>query len=351
MLVGASLSLSGQFQRQGEQARDGLRLWVDYVGGARDCPTPHLIVLDDGSRASVAHEHVRRLLAEEHVDVLVGPYSSGLVLAVAPVARAAGKVLWNHGGTSDAIFQEGGRHVVSVASPASDYLRDLPRWIRRGAPQASRIAILHAASGTFAGQVARGAAEGARAAGFTEVRVRTFESPLHDASAVLREAAEPEPDLLVSVGAFEDDLAIARQRAALPRTTALALVGAGLAAFGDEMGSLAEGIMGPSQWEPTTGEAPLTGPESAWFVGTLAGAFRRTAEYPAAQAFAIGLIFGECLRRCAGSLDDAALLGAARTLQTTTFYGGFHLDPLTGRQVGHRIRLVQWRDGRKRVIG
>ena len=260
-------------------------------------------------------------------------------------------MLWNHGGTSDAIFQEGGRHVVSVASPASNYLRDLPGWIRRRAPQASRVGILHAASGTFAGQVARGAAEGARAAGFTEARVMTFESPLHDADVVLREAVEPHPDLLVSVGAFEDDLAIARRRTALPRTTVLALVAAGLSAFGDEMGNLAEGIIGPSQWEPTAGEAPLVGPESTWFTGAFEGAFHRTAEYPAAQAFATGLILGECRRRCAGSLDDRALLGAARALQTTTFYGGFRLDPSTGRQVGHRIRLVQWRDGRKREIG
>jgi len=350
MRVGASLSLSGQFQRQGEQAHDGLRLWVDYVRDARDGPAPHLIVLDDRSRASVAREHVRRLLTEERVDVLVGPYSSGLVLAVAPIAQAAEKVLWNHGGTSDAIFRKGGPHVVSVPSPASDYLRDLPRWIRRRAPRASRVAILHAASGTFAGEVARGAGEGAQAAGFTEMRVVTFESPLDDAGAVLREAAASEPDLLVGVGAFEDDLAIARQRAALPRTTVLALVGAGLSAFGVEMGDLAEGIIGPSQWEPAAGEAPLTGPGSTWFAGALEGAFQRTAEYPAAQAFAMGLILGECRRRCAGSLDDRALLGAARALQTTTFYGGFRLEPLTGRQVGHRIRLVQWHDGRKRLI-
>ena len=85
MLVGASLSLSGPFQRQGERARDGLRLWVDHARDARDGP-PRLIVLDDRSRATLAQAHVRRLLAEERVDVLVGPYSSGLVLAVAPIA-------------------------------------------------------------------------------------------------------------------------------------------------------------------------------------------------------------------------------------------------------------------------
>ena len=350
MLIGASLSRSGPFQRQGEHAHDGLRLWVDCARDARDGPPPRLIVLDDRSRASLAQEHARHLLVEERVDVLVGPYSSGLVLAVAPIAAAAGQALWNHGGTSDVIFQQGWRHVVSVASPASDYLRGLPGWIKRRAPRASRVGILHAESGTFASQVARGAAAGARAAGFTEIRVMTFESPLRDAGAVVREALEPEPDLLVSVGAFQDDVAIARQWAARPAKTALALVGAGLAAFGDEMGGLAEGIIGPSQWEPTAGEAPLVGPDSAWFVDAFERAFHRTPEYPAAQAFAVGVIVTECRRR-AGSLVSAALLGAAHALETTTFYGGFRLDSSTGRQVGHGVRLVQWRGGRKHVIG
>jgi len=351
MRVGASLSLSGSFQRQGEQARDGLQLWVDYARDTGDGTAPRLIVFDDGSRAGLAEAHVRRLLAEEHVDVLMGPYSSRLVLAVAAIAAAAGKVLWNHGGTSDAIVREGGPHVVSVASPASDYFRDLPAWIRSRAPGASGVRILYATTGTFAREVARGAAEGARVAGFGDVEVTAFASPLRDAGAILREAAGREPDLLIGVGAFQDDLAIALARAVLPRKTVLALVAAGLRGFGDEAGDLAEGIIGPSQWEPTAGDVPDTGPGSTWFADAFERAFGKPAEYPAAQAFATGLILGECRRRCAGRLADAALLSAAQTLETTTFYGGFRLDRVTGGQVGHRIRLVQWREGRKRVIG
>jgi hypothetical protein len=34
MLVGTSLSLSGRFRRQGDQARDGLQLWVEYARDA-----------------------------------------------------------------------------------------------------------------------------------------------------------------------------------------------------------------------------------------------------------------------------------------------------------------------------
>jgi branched-chain amino acid transport system substrate-binding protein len=177
-----------------------------------------------------------------------------------------------------------------------------------------------------------------------------FESPLVDASALCRETARWEPDLVVSVGAFEDDVAVARERTTFPERTVLALVAAGLAAFGDELGPLAEGIIGPSQWEPAAGDTPRLGPDSDSFVGAFEEAFGRPPEYPAAQAFATGLILTECRRRCSGSLDDAALLGAARALETTTFYGGFRLDPGMVRQVGHRIRLVRWHEGQKRIV-
>src|SRR6266498_2936183 len=36
----------------------------------------------------------------ETVDLLIGPYASGLVRAIAPLVRDAGRVLWNHGGSA-----------------------------------------------------------------------------------------------------------------------------------------------------------------------------------------------------------------------------------------------------------
>ena len=54
--------------------------------------------------------------------------------------------------------------------------------------------------------------------------------------------------------------------------------------------------------------------------------FQRDPGYVAAQAYAMGLIVGECMRR-ADSLEDRSLLAAARELDTTTLYGGFRLDP------------------------
>ena len=340
VVAGVSVSVSGPLRRQGQDAYDGIRLWVDHANRPL-----RLIALDDASSASRARENVARLLTEERVDLLLGPYGSGSTLAVAPLAAAHGKILWNHGGASDAVTEAGSTCVVSVLSPASEYLRDLPR-LARHRTGAQRAMVLYASRGTFAASIRRGVEVGARAAGFNTVRAIAFDPPLRDTKTLLATACADNPNLLVVAGRFEDDVAIIRERRMLETVETIACVAAGTDAFHQELGVLAEGVIGPSQWEPHLHERPSIGPPSAWFRSEFRRAFQRDPGYVAAQAYTLGIIIGECIRR-AGSLEDRELLAAARRLDTTTLYGRFRLDPSTSRQVGHEIVLVEWRSGRK----
>ncbi len=346
ILAGASLSLSGRFRLQGQEALNGIRLWVDHV---RPLLPVRLIVRDDGSRSDQTKENARLLLTEDCVDLLLGPYSSVLTMAVAPIAETYRKNLWNHGGASDAIYCQGWRHLISLASPASDYLRALPPLVRQADPEISRITILHAKGGSFGANVARGVAEGARAANFSRIGLSPFDSPILDPATVLREALVGDPELLVVAGSFQDDVAIVRQRGRLPCVKALAVVAAGLGAFHQEVGRLAEGVIGPSQWEPELKYDIIAGPDLAWFLSEYRARFHQVPEYPAAQAFAAGVVFAECLGR-AGSLEDDQLLAAAYALDVTTVFGRFRLDARTGRQIGHQALLIQWRKDRKEFI-
>ena len=81
--VGLSASVSGTFQLQGQQALDGALLWQSHAntmggicvnGGAPRYV--RLIWYDDGSRVSRTRENVLRLIRNDHVDILLGPYSS-----------------------------------------------------------------------------------------------------------------------------------------------------------------------------------------------------------------------------------------------------------------------------------
>lgn len=357
ILVGLSLSLSGGFERQGREAHDGVRLWVEHVeraGGLVVVPRGprrpvRLVALDDASVAGRARDNVRRLLIEDRVDVLLGPYSSGLTLAVAPTAAAHGKLLWNHGGSSDTLVERGWRHVINLPAPASDYFRELPSLVKTRTPGARRASILYRTRGTFAAHVARGVEHAARAAGFEVIRMIPFEAPVRDARAVLAEAVAVEPDLLVGVGAFEDDVTLARERSLLTKAPAVAFVAAGIDGFNDELGADAEGIIGPSQWEQAVYEHPAIGPRSEWFCAEFHARFQYAPGYVAAQAYATGVVVAECIARAATLADDA-LVQAACALDTTTLYGGFRLDPASLRQVGHRILLVEWHSGRRMLL-
>jgi branched-chain amino acid transport system substrate-binding protein len=338
LTAGVSIALSGPLARQGREAAAGLELWTAWAG------VP-LTVLDDGSRAARARDNIARLLDVERVGLLFGPYGSGLTLTVAGVAAARGAVLWNHGGASDAVAEQGPGAVVTLPSPASDYLRRLPALARRWKPAARRVVVLHARAGTFAAAVARGVDEGARAAGFTDVTCLAFDSPLGAAGVGL----DAWPDVLVGVGRFDDDVALARVTGRGRPGLLRAFVAAGLDAFGREARETAEGVIGPSQWEPAAGAAPALGPDAPWFSREFQARTGAPPGYPAAQAFAAGVVAAECARR-AGTLGPAALLAAARDLDTTTLYGAFRLDRATGRQVGHRPWLVQWRAGRRVAV-
>jgi branched-chain amino acid transport system substrate-binding protein len=154
--------------------------------------------------------------------------------------------------------------------------------------------------------------------------------------------------MLLVAGPFQDEAAAARRL--LPgRWRAAGFVGAGVEEVLAGLGAGRAGLLGPAQWLAEAAPLPDEGPPA----GEFAAAYRRRTgtdpPYPAAQAFAAGVIAARCLRE-AGTADDATLMAAACALECTTMYGRFRLDPRSRRQAGHRVLTVQWQDGARRVI-
>ncbi len=355
--VGLSISLTGRFCLQGQQALQGIRLWQSYINaqggialrnGERRCV--RLICYDDCSQADCARENVLRLLREDQINALLGPYSSSLTRAVAEIAEESRRVLWNYGGSSDEIFFHGRQYMVGIASPASDYLRGLPRWLAEEAPALRRICVLYSSRGTFGYQVARGIMESARALNGQSVQRIPLDSVLENPTTLLPMLLAIAPEALVLVGRFQEDLTIMRTRRFWPATVReVATVAAGVRAFSTELGQVAEGVIGPSQWEPGISFPNIVGPDSNWFLLDFEKQFGQPPEYIAAGSFATGLILTECIRR-SGSLDDKDLRNAAAELDCNTLYGRFRIDSLTGIQTGHRILLTRWQEGCKVVL-
>jgi branched-chain amino acid transport system substrate-binding protein len=314
--------VSGPLAVYGRAGASALAMWTEWHN-ARFSPGIDLTVFD------AQPDPVAALTRSEEMmpDLLFGPYGSG---PTAAVARATSRVVWNHGG---ARVPPAG-NVVTVLAPAETYFHGAVRAVSEAGAGVRTVAVLSSDTG-FSHAVALGAVREANRLGLGTT-AGSLQADVHNA------------DMLLVAGPFADEIAAARRL--LPgHWRAAGLVAAGVEEILAELGTAREGLLGPAQWLAEAAPNPDEGPPAAEFVT----AYRRRTggdpPYPAAQAFAAGVIAARCLRE-AGTSDDAAMMEAACELQFTTMFGRFRLDPRSRRQVGHHVLTVQWQDGARRVI-
>ena len=355
-------SLTGRYRIQGAQALAGARLWVEHVNrsgglhiGTSSSASSRAVPVrfssyDDRSEPRLAASYALKLLAVDRVDVLLGPYSSGLTMAAARVAEEYGALLWNHGGAADGLYERGFPGVVSVLRPASGYFAGVLELLRQVDPAARRVALLGDARRGFAGAVLSGAEAAAQRLGFEVVHQDDHGGADAEVDGLLAVLGESHPDVILAAGELESDVRLARRLVdGDAPAKAAALVAAGVDEFRRQLSDAADGFLGPSQWEPGVDAAPEIGPTAEEFAQAFRQGGSDPAGYPAAQAYAAGLVIQQCVER-AGSLEASRLRAAAAELDFTSFYGRFRIDPVSGRQIGGEPLVVQWQDGVRRVV-
>ncbi len=328
--------LSGPLARFGRAGAAALRLWA---ADAADLPPPWRRVRLDLHDAHPDPAAAMRSGSSSQPHLVFGPYGSHpSVQALAATQR----VVWNHGGASSTIRWPAFPLAVNVLAPASSYFRGTLEAVRSVDPEARRVVILHGKTG-FGADVARGAAEDA-----TRLHFEATAIGFSTGEAARTASQLPDADVLLVVGGFDDELAAAR---ALPRREwrAVGFVGAGVEEVLAPLGQARDGLLGPTQWVPAAATESDEGPDVRWFLTRYRSAVGSDPPYPAAQAFAAGVLAARCLRE-AETVEDAAQLAIARSLDCRTLYGSFRLDPTIGLQVGHEVLTVQWQGGARRIV-
>ena len=359
--IGLSLSLTGEYAAMARQAELALRLFVADANAAsairidgERCDFA-LECHDDASNSARCADIYRALCSDSRIGIIFGPYSNRLARIAAPIASGAGRIFVNHGGAGDELYEQGNRMIVGVLSPASDYMLGFIRLLSTLKLWRKRLAIVATPTG-FARAVATGIerAVSERAARRRGVRIRVKWNGAFDSATtppkLFPALKRNRVNALVSAGSYQHDLAVMRAVtfSALD-IPVLGCVAAGVRRFGDELGEHAEGIVGPSQWEETVSIRPEIGPSPAEFARRMKAAGVDAPDYPAAQAYAAGLLTCSALT-AAASLDPAKIRAAFSDLRTSTMFGDFSIDRVTGRQLGHAMLLVQWHAASKVII-
>ena len=350
----------------GRQSEAALRLFVadtNAGGGIQIKGIRHEVALecvDDQSRRERTAEIYRGLCFGGRANIIFGPYSSALARAAAPLAEEAGMVMVNHGGADDDLYERGHHLIVGVLTPASEYLTSVARLLGTLKLWRKRVAII-CSRGRFARAVAGGFERACsdRRARRRGVRVRLKYTGAFDLertpNLIISRLRRNRINAMVSAGSYEYDLAVMRLgTSAHLNIPVIGCVAAGVTRFRDDLGENGEGIIGPSQWEQQADITAEIGPSSTEFVRRMRDQGLGTGgdggcDYPAAQAYAAGLVTLAAIR-AADSLDQERIRAAISDLRTTTFFGDFAIDAVTGRQTGHKMVLIQWHGGRKVII-
>jgi branched-chain amino acid transport system substrate-binding protein len=131
-MIGASLSLNGDFSVDGIAFERGYKLWAHDVNakGGIDGHKVELIIKNDHSSPTQVDTNYTDLITSSKVDLTFGPFSSLLTAPSAEVARRYGYAFVEGAGGAPLVFSEKLPNVFDVALPVVNELDPFINWIK-----------------------------------------------------------------------------------------------------------------------------------------------------------------------------------------------------------------------------
>jgi len=341
--IGASMSVTGTYAKPGSYQKEGYDICIDELNGKGGLlgRKVELVIYDDQSQPATAVKLYEKLITEDKVDAVMGPYSSAVSEAVANVTEKYKKVMVAPLAATTSIFKKGRKYIFMVITPAENYLDGL---IDMAAKRGLKTVAIINEDTLFPKASAAGTAEAAKKRGMQVVLQEAYPKGNPDFSALLVKIKAANPDVIAAGTYFDDAVAITRQMKELnvnPKMFGLT-VGGDLPEFYDLLKQNAEYVYGSTQWDES-----LPYPGQKEFLAAYVKKFKHEPSYHAAAGYAGCLIYGEAVKR-AGSLDADKVREQLLKLEIKTAFGDYKVDA-DGFQVAHKMAMLQWQDG-KRVI-
>jgi len=342
--VGVTAGLSGTYTAPSADLLEGLKMWAYDVNarGALLGREVEIVSYDDQSDPDTSARLYEKLINDDQVDLLIGPYSSDVTLAASEVAERHGFPMVSPSASATDIWSRGYQNIFQVDSPADRYM-DL---LIESASNAGLTTIALAYAGSdFPRGVARGVRTRADAAGMRLVFDEEYRENSSDFTSLVRRMKASNPDLVIGGTYLQDSIALVREAKRQnfsPKALAFT-VGPALTEFGDALGADADGIMGVVAWM-RSGNVPMSYDFSFRYKEKTG----RNAGVHAAYGYAAGQVL-EAAVRLANSLDRDAVRAQLREMKFGSLLGRYRVDD-SGKQLAKRTYVMQWQDGRRLLV-
>jgi branched-chain amino acid transport system substrate-binding protein len=342
--IGASMSLTGTYAKPGSYQKEGYDICAEEVNakGGLLGRKIEFVVYDDQSMPATAVKLYEKLITEDKVDAVMGPYSSAVSEAVANVTEKYKKVMVAPLAATTSIFKKGRKYIFMVVSPAEVYLEGLADMAaKRGL---KTVAIVNEDT-LFPKASTAGFAELAKKRGMQVVLQEAYPKGNTDFSALLVKIKSLNPDVIAAGTYFDDAVAITRQMKELnvnPKMFGLT-VGGDLPEFHDLLKQNADYVYGSTQWDES-----LAYPGQKEFLAAYTKRFKHEPSYHAAAGYGGCLVYVEAAKR-AGTLDSDKVRDELLKLKMRTAFGDYAVDQ-DGFQTAHKMVMLQWQDGKRMIV-
>jgi len=332
--IGVVTSLSGELAFGGTVTKRGYDMWEDAVNAAGGIDIAgkkykvKLVYADDQSTPATAAVAGERLITQEKVDVILGPYASGTTLALAPICEKYKVPHITGSAESPLVWLKKFKYTFGTIPPVNSNARSAIRTLaEEGKPKPQTIAVLGIddAFSKFAAEAQKLEAEkhGIKVVKYEIVPEGSDYTPSISAIKALK------PDIF-AMGNHEkaaiEMIKIAKELKFNPKAYTQHY-GMSTPDFRKGLGKDIEYVFGNSVWTETMklqGTILFKTPKE--FGDAIRKKFNVDPDYTEAGCTAAGIAFQEALRaiKAAPPLTEAqkdALIGALEKLNLTTFYG------------------------------
>ena len=364
IILGSAISLTGKYSTAGGHAKNGYEFAVQKIndaGGVTVGGKSYKLKVkyyDDESTPARGAQLAERLISQDGIKFMLGPYSSGLTKAIAPVTEKYKIPMVEAEGASRSLFTQGYKHLFAVLSTSEQYLASAielaaQKAISEGREPSSVKVALAFENDPFSQDVRAGVIDDASRYGMKIVVDDKLPRDLSDMSATLTKVKALKPDLLVVSGHSKGAATATRQIGEMKiNVPMIAMTHCESADVVGKFGDTANDFLCSTQWSETLSyEDDLFG-TAAEFNTEFKTAFpvyaNKKVPYQAAQATAAVYVWKDAFER-ANSFDTAVVRDALAATELMTFYGKIKFSE-AGNNIAKPMVLRQIQNGEYNVV-
>jgi len=364
IVLGSAISLTGKYATNGIHAKNGYEYAITKIkenGGVKvggKCYNFKVIYYDDESKGDRGATLAERLISQDKVQYMLGPYSSGMTKAIAPVTEKYKIPMVEAEGASRSLFNKGYKYIFAVLSTSEQYLASAvalaaEKAESRGLPVSSVKVAIAVENDPFSLDIRAGVSEDAARFGMKVIIDEKLPRDLSDMSAILTKVKLLKPDLLIISGHSKGAVTAVRQIGEKNiKVPMIAMTHCEAADVTGKFGATANDILCSTQWSETLSyKDPLFGSAAEYetgFKSTYPEYKTKKVPYQTAQASAAVYVFKDAFER-ANSLDKEKVRDAISATDLATFYGQIKFSA-AGNNVAKPMVLRQIQDGKYNVV-